>query len=79
MRQITIRQLVRQGNKANIVAWLPFEIVSDGEVIATVQHLSDSEADNLVGAVQTVRQASERKPDVRQFSPYSREAQIGKR
>ena len=36
MNQITIRQLVRQGNKEKIQSWLPFEIVSDGEVIATV-------------------------------------------
>lgn len=36
MNRITIRQLVRQGNKEKIQSWLPFEIVSDGEVIAIV-------------------------------------------
>lgn len=34
MRQITIRQLVRQSK--SIVEWLPFEIVRDGQVIAVV-------------------------------------------
>lgn len=36
MRQITIRQLDRQGNVAKIKEWMPFELVSDGEVIAMV-------------------------------------------
>ena len=34
MKQITIRQLVRQSK--SIEEWLPFEIVRDGEVIAVV-------------------------------------------
>ena len=34
MRQITVRQLVRQGSEANIRAWIPCEITADGEVIA---------------------------------------------
>jgi len=36
MRQITKRQLDRQGNKAKVKEWLPFELVIDGEVIAKV-------------------------------------------
>ena len=36
MRQITKRQLDRQGSKANIQAWAPFELVIDGEVVAVV-------------------------------------------
>ena len=36
MRQITKRQLDRQGNTANLIAWLPFELVFDGEVVAVV-------------------------------------------
>ena len=35
MRQISLHD-VHKGTKANIGAWLPFQIVSDGEVIATV-------------------------------------------
>lgn len=34
MRQITMRQLVRQAK--DIQSWLPFELVRDGEVIAVV-------------------------------------------
>lgn len=34
MRQITKRQLDRQGSKDKIKEWLPFELVIDGEVIA---------------------------------------------
>jgi len=36
MKQVTIRQLVRQGSKAKLEEWMPCEIVSDGEVIATL-------------------------------------------
>ena len=35
MRQISLHD-VHKATKANIGAWLPFQIVSDGEVIATV-------------------------------------------
>lgn len=36
MRQITKRQLDRQGTKAKILEWMPFQLVVDGEVIASV-------------------------------------------
>ena len=36
MKQITKRQLDRQGNRATIKGWLPFELVIDREVIAVV-------------------------------------------
>jgi len=36
MRQITIRQLVRQGSEAKIREWMPCEVVSDGVVIAAL-------------------------------------------
>lgn len=36
MRQVTKRQLDRQGNKDTIKEWLPFELVVDGEVIAVM-------------------------------------------
>jgi len=36
MRQITKRQLDRQGSKAKIRDWMPFQLVVDGEVIASV-------------------------------------------
>ena len=37
MRQITLHQLVEQASKANIKAWMPFELTCDGEIIAVVQ------------------------------------------
>ena len=36
MRQITKRQLDRQGSKAKIAEWVPFQLVVDGEVVAAV-------------------------------------------
>ena len=36
MKQITIRQLVRQGSVAKFKEWMPCEIVSDGEIIAVL-------------------------------------------
>ena len=36
MKQITKRQLDRQGNKDKLKEWLPFELVVDGEVIAVM-------------------------------------------
>ena len=36
LRQITKRQLDRQGNKDKIKEWLPFELVIDDEVIAVM-------------------------------------------
>jgi len=36
MRQITVRQLVRQGNEAKIREWMPCEITADGVVIAAL-------------------------------------------
>ena len=41
MRQITIRQLVRQGNKAKLEEWIPCEITADGVVIAVLLRAND--------------------------------------
>lgn len=52
MRQITKRQLDRQGSKAKIAEWVPFQLVVDGEVVAAViptakaRHI-DSQANKL--------------------------------
>ena len=54
MRQITIRQLVRQGSEAKIKEWMPCEITADGIVIAVLVPAYD------------VRQAIKAKHDVRQ-------------
>ena len=54
MRQITVRQLVRQGSKAKLEEWIPCEITADGVVIAVLLRAND------------VRQASKARHDVRQ-------------
>lgn len=54
MKQITIRQLVRQGNEANLRAWMPCEITVDGIAIAALIPIHD------------VRQANKANHDVRQ-------------
>ena len=36
LRQITKRQLDRQGSVAKIKEWMPFELTLDGEVVALV-------------------------------------------
>ena len=41
MRQITIRQLVRQGSKAKLEEWIPCEITADGVVIAVLLRAND--------------------------------------
>ena len=41
MRQITKRQLDRQGSKAKLLEWLPFQLVVDGEVVAAVIPVTD--------------------------------------
>ena len=41
MRQITVRQLVRQGSKAKLEEWIPCEITADGVVIAVLLRASD--------------------------------------
>ena len=39
MRQISMRELRRYASKEKLQEWMPFEIVSDGEVIALVVHV----------------------------------------
>ena len=56
MRQITVRQLVRQGSKAKLEEWIPCEITADGVVIAVLLRAND------------VRQA---KPDVPKLATMS--------
>ena len=56
MRQITVRQLVRQGSKAKLEKWIPCEITADGVVIAVLLRAND------------VRQA---KPDVPKLATMS--------
>ena len=65
MKQITIRQLVRQGSVAKFKEWMPCEIVSDGEIIAVLLPYHD------------VRQANKAKHDVRQAGElrFSKSAQ----
>ena len=41
MRQITVRQLVRQGSKAKLEEWIPCEITADGVVIAVLLRAND--------------------------------------
>ena len=41
MRQITVRQLVRQGSKAKLEEWIPCEITADGVVIAVLLCAND--------------------------------------
>ena len=41
MKQITIRQLVRQGSKAKLEEWIPCEITVDGVVIAVLLRAND--------------------------------------
>jgi len=41
MRQITVRQLVRQGSKAKLEEWIPCEITADGVVIAILLRAND--------------------------------------
>ena len=60
MRQITVRQLVRQGSKAKLEEWIPCEITSDGVVIAVLLRANDVRQGSK--ARQLVRQA---KPDVK--------------
>ena len=36
MRQITVRQARRELSEAKVKEWMPFQLVSDGEVIAVV-------------------------------------------
>ena len=57
MRQITVRQLVRQGSKAKLEKWIPCEITADGVVIAVLLRAND------------VRQASKARQLVRQAKP----------
>jgi len=57
MKQITIRQLVRQGSKAKLEEWIPCEITADGVVIAVLLRAND------------VRQASKARQLVRQAKP----------
>ena len=56
MRQITVRQLVRQGSKAKLEEWIPCELTADGVVIAVLLRAND------------VRQA---KPDVPKLATMS--------
>ena len=57
MRQITVRQLVRQASKAKLEEWIPCEITADGVVIAVLLRAND------------VRQASKARQLVRQAKP----------
>ena len=41
MKQITIRQLVRQGSKAKLEEWIPCELTADGVVIAVLLRAND--------------------------------------
>ena len=59
MRQITVRQLVRQGSKAKLEEWIPCEITADGVVIAILLRAND------------VRQA---KPDIPKLATMSDKA-----
>ena len=57
MKQITIRQLVRQASKAKLEEWIPCEITVDGVVIAVLLRAND------------VRRASKARQLVRQTEP----------
>ena len=65
MKQITIRQLVRQGSKAKLEEWIPCEITADGIVIAILLRANDVRQASK--ARQLVRQASH---DVNRLSPW---------
>lgn len=60
MRQITIRQLVRQGSEAKIRDWMPCEITVDGVVIAVLVPACDVRQTGRVD----VRQATKASHDV---------------
>ena len=87
MRQITIRQLVRQASRANIEAWLPCEVTSDGEVIAVLTFPDDVRQTMQVSSqlTQNVRQANTKAPKQRTMSDkpipgsYSKEYQLRRR
>ena len=60
---------VHKATKANILEWIPFQIVSDGEVIATVVDVYD------------VHKADKPKSNdvVRQYGAFSKQAQAAGR
>lgn len=72
MKQITKRQLDRQGSIARIREWMPFQLVVDGEVIASVIPIQiDSQGDDKrLKAKQVDSQANELK--------FSKARQVGK-
>ena len=47
MKQITKRQLDRQGSKARIKEWMPFQLIVDGEVIANVIPAIDNQTSHV--------------------------------
>ena len=72
MRQITVRQLVRQGSKAKLEKWIPCEITADGVVIAVLLRANDvrqpsHNVNKLSKASHDVRQGGVPKP---RLSPW---------
>ena len=72
MRQITVRQLVRQGSKAKLEEWIPCEITADGVVIAVLLRANDvrqarHDVNKLSKASHDVRQGGVPKP---RLSPW---------
>ena len=72
MKQITIRQLVRQGSKAKLEEWIPCEITADGIVIAVLLRANDvrqpsHNVNKLSKARHDVRQGGVPKP---RLSPW---------
>ena len=72
MKQITIRQLVRQGSKAKLEEWIPCEITADGVVIAILLRANDvrqpsHNVNKLSKARHDVRQGGVPKP---RLSPW---------
>ena len=68
MRQITVRQLVRQASKAKLEEWIPCEITADGVVIAILLRANDVRQGSK--ARQLVRQANKASHDVNRLSPW---------
>ena len=64
MRQITVRQLVRQGSKAKLEEWIPCEITADGVVIAVLLRANDVRQPS-----HNVNKLSKARHDVRQAKP----------
>ena len=72
MKQITVRQLVRQASKAKLEEWIPCEITADGVVIAILLRANDvrqpsHNVNKLSKASHDVRQGGVPKP---RLSPW---------